>query len=93
MVGEKITIGIDRTVVFIVVVNWIIAPGRIPVPRIPVVIPGSDENDGREVPIPPIPIVSCMLVSLQRRRVADFVGVLDLCGGGLRPIIRRMAIN
>src|SRR5205807_230348 len=93
LVREKVTIGIDRAVVVVVVINWIITPGWIPVPCIAIVVPGSDENDGPEMPIPPIPIMPCVPVSLQRFRVTDLVDDLDLCGGRQRSIIRRGAIN
>jgi hypothetical protein len=55
LIRGQIVIGVDRTVVSIICVR-IIAPGRIPIPSIPVIPSTESEHDAVVMTVPPAPI-------------------------------------
>src|ERR1700688_4991253 len=62
---------INRAVIIVIFINGIVTPRREPIARIPIVIPASDKNDGREMLLPPNTIVPLAPISSECVRITE----------------------
>ena len=74
LVGKQISVSENGAVVIVGLVIRIVAPSREPVARIEIIISAANQNEGREVVIPPKTGVPRMLISANRVRVGTNVG-------------------
>src|SRR5207245_7345195 len=57
LIGRQIVIAVDRSVIRIIRVAGIVAPGRIPEPGVPVIPSPAEESNATVTLSPPIPVV------------------------------------
>src|SRR6266446_7934892 len=57
LIGRQIVIAVDRSVIRIIRVAGIVAPGRIPEPGVPVIPSPTEESDATVMLSPPTPVV------------------------------------
>src|ERR1700730_409882 len=57
LIGRQIVIAIDRSVIWIIRVAGIVAPGRVPKSVVPVIISPTEESDAVVTASPPTPVV------------------------------------
>src|ERR1043166_2474342 len=62
-IREQITVGVDRTIVVVIGLQWIVAIRWIPVAPIQEIISGIYENDGLTMIVPPVTVLPPLLVT------------------------------
>src|SRR5437588_12155452 len=63
LIGRQIVIAVDRSVIWIIRVAGIVAPGRVPKSVVPIIISPTEESDAAVTVSPPTPIVPLGSVS------------------------------
>src|ERR1700680_1635170 len=57
LIGRQIVIPVDRSVIWIIRVAGIVAPGRVPKSVVPIIISSTEESDAIVMPSPPTSVV------------------------------------
>src|SRR5204863_9672363 len=65
-VREQITVGVDRPIVIVIALQWIVAIGWIPVAPVQEIISGRYENDGVTMVMPPVSVMPLVPVTAGR---------------------------
>src|SRR5205823_12171744 len=73
LVGQQITVCVDRPIIVVVTIKWIIAPSGIPIARIQKIISTGDKNDGVAMLPPPIAIVPFVPITTECIRIAKSI--------------------
>src|SRR5437899_3461179 len=63
LVRQQIAIGVNRSVVIVALIIGIVSPSRIPISRVLIIVPASDQHDNDVVLFPPIVVVPFMPVA------------------------------
>src|SRR5207302_9265912 len=71
LVREQITVGVDRPIVVVIGLQWIVAIGWIPVASVKKVVSRGNENDGVTMIVPPVSIMPLVPVTAKRFVKAD----------------------
>src|SRR6266478_6304880 len=87
LIWEQITVSVDRPIVVVIALQWIIAPCRIPIASVQEIISGGNENDGVTMVVPPVSVVPLVPVTTERLVKADIV-VLVMRFFGVRLFLR-----
>src|SRR5207237_7942573 len=66
LIGRQIVIAVDRSVIWIIRIAGIVAPGRVPKSVVPVIISPTEESDAVVTVSPPTPVVPLGPVSPER---------------------------
>ena len=75
-VREQITVSVDRPIVVVIGLQWIVTIGWIPVAPVQEIISGVYENDGLTIVVPPVSIMPGMAGILEQRELRDVVAYL-----------------
>jgi len=73
LIGQQITVRVNRAIVIVIVVERIIAPGWIPVTRIQKIISAVNKNDGRAISPPPIVVMPFVPVTAECVGIAEVI--------------------
>src|SRR5437899_1573522 len=77
LVRQQIAIGVNRSVIIVALIVRIVSPSRIPISRVLIIIPASDQHDNDIVLFPPIVVVPFMPVAAHSLRV--IVAIIVSC--------------
>src|SRR5262249_55030258 len=69
LVRQQIAIGVNRAVIFVVLIVGIVSPRRMPIPRVPIIVSASDQHNNYVVLLPPIAVMPFMVVAALSVRV------------------------
>src|SRR6266481_2520813 len=73
LIGQQIAVSIDRSVLIVIIIARIIAPGRVPIASVQKIISPANKNDGATMLPPPIAIVPFVLMTPQCIRIAKTI--------------------
>ena len=73
LIGQQIAVSIDRSVLIVIIIARIIAPGWIPIASVQKVISPANKNDGATMFSPPIAIVPFVLMTSECIRIAKTI--------------------
>src|SRR5438552_2927387 len=73
LVREQITVGVDRPIVIVVALQWIVAIGWIPVAPVQEIISSRYENDRVTMIVPPVAVMPLVPVTAERFVMADAI--------------------
>src|SRR5207247_11466959 len=69
LVRKQIAVGVNRAVVIVIALQWIVTPGRVPIASVQKIISGGNENDRVTMTVPPVPIMPLVPITAQRVRI------------------------
>jgi len=72
-VREQITVGVDGPVVVVIVLQWIVTVGWIPVAPVQEIISGIYKNDGLTMIVPPVTVMPLVPMTAERFVMADLI--------------------
>src|SRR6266542_1018092 len=73
LVGQQITVSVDRAIVIIITVERIVAQGGIPIARVQIIISAVNENDGCETLLPPIAMMPFVPMTAESIGIASAI--------------------
>src|SRR6266567_4299918 len=73
LIGQQIAVSVDRSVLIVIIIARIIAPGWIPIASVQKVISPANQNDGVTMLSPPIAIVPFVLMTSECIRIAKTI--------------------
>jgi hypothetical protein len=71
LVGQEITIGVDRPIVIVIVIKRIITISRVPIAGVEEIISAGDENDAITMLPPPVTIMPVVPITTERIGIAE----------------------
>ena len=72
-VREQITVSVDRPIVVVIGLQWIVTIGWIPVAPVQEIISGGYENDGLTMIVSPVSIMPLVPVTAERFVMTDVI--------------------